>query len=61
MITTRRTTIKIRPELGDLDAGALGRLTLDELGELVQKIEEETQNLNKMRRLVSAAISDRAG
>lgn len=61
MITTRRTTIKIRPDLGDVDTGALSRLTVDELGELAEKIELETQHLNKIRRLVSAAITARAG
>ena len=59
MICTRRTTIRIRPELGSLDAGALDRLTVDELGELVQKIELETQTLNKMRRLIDIAIANR--
>jgi len=59
MICTRRTTIKIRPELAQLDAVALDRLSPDELAKLVQMIEEETQLLNKMRRMVAHAISGR--
>jgi hypothetical protein len=56
MICTRKATIKLRADLAALEATSFERLSLDELGELVEKIEMESQVLNRMRRLVDKAF-----
>ncbi len=51
MICTRKTTIKLPIDLA-LDPATFERLSLDELGDLVERIETETQVLNRIRRVV---------
>lgn len=59
MICTRRTTIVLHADLANLTPDGLQRLTIDELGALVERIELETQTLNRMRRFVGRALVDR--
>jgi hypothetical protein len=59
MICTRKSTLKLRADLAALDPASFERLSLDELGELVEKIESETQVLNRMRRLVGKVFMAR--
>ena len=59
MICTRRTTVRIRPELRELDVSSLDRLDMDQLAELALQIEVETQLLNRLRRVVDRAVVER--
>jgi hypothetical protein len=59
MIFTRKSTIKLRADLAVLESTSFERLSIDELGELIEKIEIETQVLNRMRNLAGKAFMAR--